>query len=127
MRSRYSAYVLRDADYLTLTHHADTCDPALKSQLPATFARCEWTGLHVLDRSRGGSADNEGSVTFEASFNEAGKAFIMRETSRFVRTPEGWRYLEGKGSIRPAPVSRTGRNDPCWCGSGKKFKKCHGG
>ncbi len=21
---------------------------------------------------------------------------------------------------------RTGRNDPCWCGSGKKFKKCHG-
>jgi preprotein translocase subunit SecA len=19
-----------------------------------------------------------------------------------------------------------GRNDPCWCGSGKKFKKCHG-
>jgi preprotein translocase subunit SecA len=21
---------------------------------------------------------------------------------------------------------QTGRNDPCWCGSGKKFKKCHG-
>ncbi|MDQ3066431.1 MAG: SEC-C metal-binding domain-containing protein, partial [Actinomycetota bacterium] len=20
----------------------------------------------------------------------------------------------------------VGRNDPCWCGSGKKFKKCHG-
>jgi hypothetical protein len=20
----------------------------------------------------------------------------------------------------------TGRNDPCWCGSGKKFKRCHG-
>ena len=19
-----------------------------------------------------------------------------------------------------------GRNDPCWCGSGKKFKRCHG-
>jgi preprotein translocase subunit SecA len=34
----------------------------------------------------------------------------------------------------PAPVEtrrledreRIGRNDPCWCGSGKKFKKCHG-
>jgi uncharacterized protein YecA (UPF0149 family) len=25
-------------------------------------------------------------------------------------------------SIRP----KIGRNDPCWCGSGKKFKKCHG-
>ena len=21
---------------------------------------------------------------------------------------------------------KFGRNDPCWCGSGKKFKKCHG-
>jgi preprotein translocase subunit SecA len=19
-----------------------------------------------------------------------------------------------------------GRNDPCWCGSGKKYKRCHG-
>jgi preprotein translocase subunit SecA len=34
----------------------------------------------------------------------------------------------------PAPVQQrvldeeqqVGRNDPCWCGSGKKFKKCHG-
>jgi preprotein translocase subunit SecA len=23
-------------------------------------------------------------------------------------------------------VDQIGRNDPCWCGSGKKFKKCHG-
>jgi preprotein translocase subunit SecA len=22
--------------------------------------------------------------------------------------------------------AQLGRNDPCWCGSGKKFKKCHG-
>jgi len=21
---------------------------------------------------------------------------------------------------------KIGRNDPCWCGSGKKFKRCHG-
>jgi preprotein translocase subunit SecA len=34
---------------------------------------------------------------------------------------------------RDTPTSTTrpsndkiGRNDPCWCGSGKKFKKCHG-
>ncbi|HEX7192492.1 MAG TPA: preprotein translocase subunit SecA [Thermoanaerobaculia bacterium] len=34
------------------------------------------------------------------------------------------------GSSTPAPTKRTepkiGRNDPCWCGSGKKYKKCHG-
>lgn len=26
----------------------------------------------------------------------------------------------------PAEHKNIGRNDPCWCGSGKKFKKCHG-
>ncbi len=26
----------------------------------------------------------------------------------------------------PAGQPKVGRNDPCWCGSGKKFKKCHG-
>jgi preprotein translocase subunit SecA len=27
---------------------------------------------------------------------------------------------------RVDPSEQPGRNDPCWCGSGKKFKKCHG-
>jgi len=25
-----------------------------------------------------------------------------------------------------APNAKIGRNDPCWCGSGKKYKRCHG-
>src|SRR5207248_2896577 len=40
----------------------------------------------------------------------------------------------GGETLLPAPVEQRrvdhdhqlGRNDPCWCGSGKKFKKCHG-
>ncbi|HBQ75903.1 MAG TPA: hypothetical protein DD663_03385, partial [Exiguobacterium sp.] len=24
------------------------------------------------------------------------------------------------------PNEQIGRNDPCWCGSGKKYKNCHG-
>jgi preprotein translocase subunit SecA len=42
-------------------------------------------------------------------------------------------YDEGDGMLPPAVEQRRvdeaeqlGRNDPCWCGSGKKFKKCHG-
>ena len=39
-----------------------------------------------------------------------------------------------EGEELPPPVEQRvlseeqtiGRNDPCWCGSGKKFKKCHG-
>jgi preprotein translocase subunit SecA len=41
---------------------------------------------------------------------------------------------QGEPSPMLAPVEQRrvdeaeqiGRNDPCWCGSGKKFKKCHG-
>jgi preprotein translocase subunit SecA len=32
----------------------------------------------------------------------------------------------GSGAQVPAGGVKLGRNDPCWCGSGKKFKKCHG-
>jgi preprotein translocase subunit SecA len=35
----------------------------------------------------------------------------------------------GDGAIRPgySPAgARMGRNDQCWCGSGRKYKKCHG-
>ena len=27
--------------------------------------------------------------------------------------------------LPPTPGKRPGRNDPCWCGSGKKYKNCH--
>jgi preprotein translocase subunit SecA len=29
-------------------------------------------------------------------------------------------------TVHASPHEKIGRNDPCWCGSGKKFKKCHG-
>jgi preprotein translocase subunit SecA len=30
------------------------------------------------------------------------------------------------GVVQASPHEKLGRNDPCWCGSGKKFKRCHG-
>jgi preprotein translocase subunit SecA len=34
--------------------------------------------------------------------------------------------IGGKGPSKPVTSDKVGRNDPCPCGSGKKFKKCHG-
>jgi preprotein translocase subunit SecA len=41
--------------------------------------------------------------------------------------------MSGGGAVATGPRQivksereNIGRNDPCWCGSGKKFKKCHG-
>jgi FkbM family methyltransferase len=44
----------------------------------------------------------------------SGEAAQVRSDSAIVRVPK-------------APVIQLGRNEPCWCGSGQKFKKCHGG
>jgi len=37
--------------------------------------------------------------------------------------PEAAAYVEQR---RVSSDEQLGRNDPCWCGSGKKFKRCHG-
>ena len=42
-------------------------------------------------------------------------------------SPFGAAATPPQGPQRPVRVEKTpGRNDPCWCGSGKKYKKCHG-
>jgi len=38
-------------------------------------------------------------------------------------TTEGFRLVREDG---PAIGPKLGRNEPCWCGSTKKFKRCHG-
>ena len=49
------------------------------------------------------------------------------ERAEFEKLDGEWRFIDGH-IFGPAPVKREepkiGRNDPCPCGSGKKFKKC---
>jgi preprotein translocase subunit SecA len=47
-------------------------------------------------------------------------------TLRAAGIAPGGRGGAGGGSTGPGGVARVGRNDPCPCGSGKKYKKCHG-
>ena len=48
---------------------------------------------------------------------------IMREN---IDTKDGTGLTEDKKSKTPkVNANKLGRNDPCWCGSGKKFKRCH--
>jgi preprotein translocase subunit SecA len=46
-----------------------------------------------------------------------------------VEAGNGEAELEALPSVEQRRVDESeqiGRNDPCWCGSGKKYKKCHG-
>ncbi|WP_227317205.1 YchJ family protein [Cedecea davisae] len=118
MRSRYTAFVLQDADYLVSSWHESCRHPTFKSEISGSFGATEWLGLTVYEEAEG-SNENEGYVSFVARFNENGKQSAIIERSRFVRENSRWYYIDGQ---RP----QFGRNDPCPCGSGKKYKKCCG-
>ena len=88
----------------------------------------EWVGLEILDTVNGGVDDDAGVVEFTARYRKDGALLAHRERSNFRREEGRWLYVDGDVNPRAAPrrVDKTGRNQPCPCGSGKKFKKCCG-
>jgi len=128
MRSRYSAYVRKEIDYLfTSLHPGHRSDFDKKSTL-AWAESAEWHKLDILESS-GGPEDEEGRVEFVASYTDKGGRKEHHELATFKKDAGTWYFLNGK-TVTHKPVVRsapkTGRNDPCTCGSGKKFKKCCG-
>ena len=120
MRSRYSAFVLGLGDYLVHSWHPDHLGNLTADQLSQTDT--QWDGLEIL-AARGGPSDDTGMVEFKAWFREGNERHSLHERSHFVRHQGRWVYADGEQD--PAPL-KTGRNDPCPCGSGKKHKKCCG-
>ncbi|HBR6858146.1 TPA: YchJ family protein [Klebsiella aerogenes] len=118
MRSRYSAFVMKDVDYLIKTWHPHCEAPRFRADIEKGFANTQWLGLTVFATDNGRSSD-EGFVSFIARFTEDNRPGAIIERSRFLKENGQWYYIDG---TRPL----IGRNDPCPCGSGKKFKKCCG-
>jgi SEC-C motif-containing protein len=128
MRSRYSAYAEHAVDYII-----DTCIRKDKDDIDLKQTRdwsekSRWLGLKIIAVEKGGPADTEGVVEFEASYERDGLKDIHHERARFKKREDRWLYDEGdivpKTIVRSAP--KVGRNEPCPCGSGKKYKYCHG-
>jgi len=118
MRSRYSAYVTENREYLQKSWHPDT-RPA---ELVLGSGELHWTGLSVLKCQRGEAGDRSGRVEFIARYEQSGVPGEVHEDSRFVFEQGQWLYVDGDMKS----TTRVGRNDPCPCGSGKKYKKCCG-
>nr|WP_173069090.1 YchJ family metal-binding protein [Sulfurimicrobium lacus] len=117
MRSRYSAFVRHDWDYLKHTQTGQDESPATTD--------IEWLGLEILGIKAGGENDAEGAVEFVAHYTHQGRPASLHEISRFHKHDGKWLYVGGE--FPPAAhQTKIGRNEPCPCGSGKKFKKCCG-
>ncbi len=98
MRSRYSAYVARDAKYLVATWHVST--RPRRVEFPVGL---RWLGLTVVRHEQSDAdhavvefvANSEVRRSGQRQRHPATSMQIMHEVSRFVRAADRWYYLDG--------------------------------
>ena len=91
MRSRYSAFVREQANYLLATWHSSTRPASLDFE-----AGAKWLGLEVRQHQVTGADTAE--VEFVARYRVQGQAVRLHERSRFVREDGRWFYVDGDQS-----------------------------
>ena len=129
MRSRYSAHVKSEVDYICDSIHPDHRKSFDAKSVAAWCKKARWLSLEILETSDGGPQDSSGTVEFIATYREKEKTIRHHEIADFQRQDARWYFKDGRAPeqvqfVRKGP--KIGRNDPCPCGSGKKFKKCCG-
>jgi len=128
MRSRYCAFTLANVGYLADTLSAEARAEFDEIEAEKTAKDAKWLGLEVRAVTGGGANDDSGTVEFVARFRLNDQQRIHHELSDFARENGRWVCTGGTMNPKgpPVRVEKAGRNDPCPCGSGKKYKKCHG-
>lgn len=127
MRARYTAHVKTAVDFVYNTTHPGQRGKVDREQVIAWSKKSEWLGLEIHAVNEGGPEDPRAVVEFTARYREKGKPVLHREIAEFTRENGQWYFVDGQPpkvtpTIRNGP--KIGRNDPCPCGSGKKYKKC---
>jgi len=129
MRSRYSAHAKKAFDYIFDTTWPGNRQEEDREGTAAWSRKLDWQRLEVRNVEAGGVDDEKGMVEFVARYRKNAKAFDHHEIAEFVRQDGRWYFKDGHApqqvqAVRQGP--KVGRNDPCPCGSGKKYKKCCG-
>ena len=127
MRARYSAYDRVETDFLFNSTHPKHRKGYDHKGTREWAERAEWLGLEIVDTKMGSEGDNTGVVEFIARFKEKGVVREHHEMASFKKEEGAWFFTEGSMvKQKPITVQKTGRNEPCPCGSGLKHKKCCG-
>ncbi len=129
MRSRYSAFAVSDIKYILNTTHPKTRDTLDEDSIRSWSSKSTWEGLEIKTTSKGLETDNDGEVEFIAYYSTDEQKQEHHELAFFQKEKDIWYFKDGSSVtpeqyIREAP--KIGRNEPCSCGSGKKYKKCCG-
>lgn len=125
MRSRFTAHVVRDFRHLHRTYLGTASRPFVEDA--DAEGEVTWTRL-VVHAPEPESRPDRAFVDFTAYYIEDGAEHPLHEKSEFNRMDGTWFYSRavrtGPAPAKAAP--KVGRNDPCPCGSGKKYKHCCG-
>jgi len=124
MRARFTAHVLRDYRFLHETHRPTADKPYVAEEGEPTM---QWTRLEVHAHEIAATDPAKAFVDFSAYGLEEGVEKVLHEKAEFLRVDGRWLYNR-EARLGPAPYKsatpKVGRNDPCPCGSGKKYKQC---
>lgn len=128
MRSRYTAYTLTEMDHLLRSTHPDQREGYDEKSARDWSERAEWQGLEIVE-TKDGMEPDEGTVEFIARYRDKGIDKEHHEVALFKQLDGEWyfydcRIVPPETYVRSEP--KIGRNDPCPCGSEKKYKKCCG-
>lgn len=129
MRARYSAFVTGQADFLHESLHPEHRDDHDVAATKRWIESSQWLGLEILDVTDGKPGDDKGTVEFIATYKEHDLIKPHHEVSNFSKVNGVWYFVDGELVMPKTTVrsgQKVGRNDPCPCGSGKKYKKCCG-
>jgi SEC-C motif domain protein len=126
MRSRFTAHAVRDYPHLHRTFLGTARQPYVPEADNDETTDLAWTRLVVHSHEPGVKPDMA-FVDFSAYYADDGAEQVIHEKSEFQCIDGEWFYSR---AVRhgPAPVKsshpKVGRNEPCPCGSGKKYKQC---
>lgn len=129
MRARYSAFVNNEIEFIASTHVPGTKDFDI-DEAREWATTSSWKGLEIIRTTKGLESHSEGIVEFKALYSDKDeKDYLHHEVASFKKINDQWYFdsgqIVGTGPIKRA-TPKVGRNDPCSCGSGKKYKKCCG-
>lgn len=129
MRARYTSYTQVEMEFLQSSLHPDHRRDNDDLGAREWAENSTWHGLEIIATEAGGPDDDTGQVEFVATYTTEGDEQAYREVAEFDRLDGRWYFREGKPPVRHPVVReepKIGRNDPCSCGSGRKYKKCCG-
>ncbi len=127
MRSRYTAYALHEIDYIIDTISPKRLHEYDREAISSWSESAEWAKLDILECKDGGVDDEKGEVEFQAYYALEKGIECHHELASFTKIDGKWFFEDGK-IVKNEPIvrkePRTGRNESCPCGSGRKYKKC---